>query len=38
MGGSNFEESYDFDELAFALTKKRGGGGELGAAMEDIGH
>ena len=28
MGGSNFEESYDFDELAFALTKKRGGGGD----------
>jgi hypothetical protein len=38
MGGSNFEESYDFDELAFALTEKRGGGGELGTAMEDIGH
>ena len=38
MGGSNFEESHDFDQLAFALTEKRGGGRKLGAAMEDIGH
>ena len=38
MGGSNFEERHDFDQLSFALTEKRGGGGKLGAAMEDIGH
>jgi hypothetical protein len=38
MGGRNFEERHDFDQLAFALTEKRGGGGKLGAAMEDIGH
>jgi hypothetical protein len=38
MGRSNFEEGHDFDKLAFALTEKRGGGGKLGAAMEDIGH
>jgi hypothetical protein len=36
MGGSNFEESHDFDELAFALTEERSGGGKLGATMEDI--
>ena len=38
MGGRDFEERDDFDQLAFALTEKRGGGGKLGAAMEDIGH
>ena len=38
MGGSNFEERHDFDKLAFALTEKRGGRGELGSAMEDISH
>ena len=38
MGGRDFEERHDFDKLAFALTDKRGGGGKLGTAMEDIGH
>jgi hypothetical protein len=38
MGGSNFEERHDFDQLAFALTEKRGGGSNFGAAMEDIGY
>ena len=38
MGGCNLEERHDFDQLSFALTEKRGGGGKLGAAMEDIGH
>jgi len=36
MGRSNFEESHNFDELAFALTEERSGRGKLGAAMEYI--